>query len=707
MKRLLITAIISSLLLSCGNPVQDLGSITVSIARPRAVAPDFLSQTASVRVSLSSDDGYAAPAPISRSAEPWIFAFTGLRAGTWDIAATAYNADGDEIGSGSALNQVLGVGAALDVPIAVGFSASGTTGEVRLTVSFPASTGIDYASATILDGAGNPESAPIVVTGSDPRTATFAFAGVAGGSYAAPAVYPLVLSFKRGGEMGIPAGSFVEQVEVVSGFVSGSWVATGGSLVPVMPFAASDFFDTNTSLAALEVSGGVLPGASFSSGTLAYPRGAVASVPAAVSFTAMPSIAGQSIDYSWDGGANWAEYVPGSPSAAHTVAENDAINAGADNELQVRATAPDGVTASIYSVAFSKGYMVSYDGNGGTGTAPTDSGVYEAGQAVTALGNVGVPPLALANHTLKEWNTDSGGAGSACHPGESFVMGSANATLHAIWVPGAMPAGVSGSLVGSSWVINDGAGATGAVEIPGYYQGYPVSIATFCFRNNTAITSLSLNEGITSIGAEAFNGCSGLSGTLTIPSSVTSIGDLAFYNCNGFGGDLTIPSGVTSIGSRAFYLCHGFSGALTIPSSVKSIGDYAFAFCLGLSGDLTIPSSVTSIGDSVFNSCSGFTGNLTIPSGVTSIGESAFAYCTGFSGDLTIPSSVTSIGSSAFEGCEGITSVIAQPELPPAIGTAVFWGMTLSGIHVPSAAAVTAYQAAPGWSDYAGIISTP
>jgi len=33
--------------------------------------------------------------------------------------------------------------------------------------------------------------------------------------------------------------------------------------------------------------------------------------------------------------------------------------------------------------------------------------------------------------------------------------------------------------------------------------------------------------------------------------------------------------------------------------------------------------------------------------------------------------------------------------------------MTLSGIHVPSAAAVTAYQAAPGWSDYAGIISTP
>jgi hypothetical protein len=40
---------------------------------------------------------------------------------------------------------------------------------------------------------------------------------------------------------------------------------------------------------------------------------------------------------------------------------------------------------------------------------------------------------------------------------------------------------------------------------------------------------------VTSIGAGAFYGCSGLTGTLTIPNSVKSIGDGAFGGCTGLG----------------------------------------------------------------------------------------------------------------------------------------------------------------------------
>jgi hypothetical protein len=57
---------------------------------------------------------------------------------------------------------------------------------------------------------------------------------------------------------------------------------------------------------------------------------------------------------------------------------------------------------------------------------------------------------------------------------------------------------------------------------------------------------------VVSIGEGAFRGCSGLTGSLTIPNSVKSIGGGAFENCSGLTGSLTIGSGVESIGGDAF-----------------------------------------------------------------------------------------------------------------------------------------------------------
>lgn len=120
----------------------------------------------------------------------------------------------------------------------------------------------------------------------------------------------------------------------------------------------------------------------------------------------------------------------------------------------------------------------------------------------------------------------------------------------------------------------------------------------------------------------AFDDCSGLT-SITIGNGVTSIGDATFYNCSGLT-SITIPDSVTRIGNSAFLGCSGLT-SVTIPDSVTSIGDSAFYGCSGLTS-VTIPDSATSIGSCAFRDCTGLT-SVTIGNSVTSIGNGAFWYC--------------------------------------------------------------------------------
>ena len=66
---------------------------------------------------------------------------------------------------------------------------------------------------------------------------------------------------------------------------------------------------------------------------------------------------------------------------------------------------------------------------------------------------------------------------------------------------------------------------------------------------STEVTSVKIPSGVTSIGYDAFSGCSSLA-SITIPGSVTSIGGWAFDKCTSLA-SITIPDSVTSIGYRA------------------------------------------------------------------------------------------------------------------------------------------------------------
>ena len=177
------------------------------------------------------------------------------------------------------------------------------------------------------------------------------------------------------------------------------------------------------------------------------------------------------------------------------------------------------------------------------------------------------------------------------------------------------------------------------------FTGNLTSISGFSSR---ILKTIELPNTVTSLGSNAFNGCSNLT-SITIPNTVTSIGSSAFSGCSGLT-SITIPNTVTSIGSSAFSGCSGLT-SITIPNTVTSIGSFAFSYCTGLTS-ITIPNTVTRIEQSTFYDCRGLT-SVTIPNTVTRIGDSAFYDCTSLT-SITIPNTVTSIGILAFRNVRNV-----------------------------------------------------
>ncbi len=129
----------------------------------------------------------------------------------------------------------------------------------------------------------------------------------------------------------------------------------------------------------------------------------------------------------------------------------------------------------------------------------------------------------------------------------------------------------------------------------------------------SSLTSINISESVTSIGLRVLGNCSSLT-TITVNEGNSMYDSRNECNAVIKTSDNTlilgcvstiIPESVTSIGSEAFYGCTDLT-SINIPENVTSIAGSAFVGCRNLT-TITIPSSMTSIGSWTFNGCSGLT----------------------------------------------------------------------------------------------------
>ena len=283
--------------------------------------------------------------------------------------------------------------------------------------------------------------------------------------------------------------------------------------------------------------------------------------------------------------------------------------------------------------------------------------------------------------------------------------------------------------------------------IPSTLGGYPVvRIGEGAFSNFKDIEGIVLPDSITSIGASAFSGCTGLTSIILpfigatkngtenthfgyifgadsysknaqyVPSTLkivvisggTRIGDSAFYGCKDIT-NIIIGNSIISIGNSAFYNCTSLTG-ITIGNGVTSIGGYAFNKCKSLT-NITIPDSVTSIRFHAFDNCTNLqfnaydnalylgnaenpylalvkANNLTITTCIISekakiICGSAFESCTGLT-NITIPNGVIYIGNGAFRGCKGLTDITIPDSVTQISNDAFAICSGLTSIKIPN-----------------------
>lgn len=226
------------------------------------------------------------------------------------------------------------------------------------------------------------------------------------------------------------------------------------------------------------------------------------------------------------------------------------------------------------------------------------------------------------------------------------------------------------------------------------------------FMNDTRLESLTIEDGVLSIGSSAFENCTSLRHA-DMPITVTIVGERAFAGCTsliqvsmqrgeiegeafadctalyqlyleritriGSGAfrnntalyEVILPDTLTSIENSAFQGCSSIS-EMILPDSLTYLGAYAFADCTGLLW-VQIGNNITEWG-SDWGTNGAFMNDTallyaTVDEGANSLGGKLFAGCTSLAG-VSLPESIVSWSEDLFTDCpETLTLHVSGPQM--------------------------------------------
>lgn len=200
-----------------------------------------------------------------------------------------------------------------------------------------------------------------------------------------------------------------------------------------------------------------------------------------------------------------------------------------------------------------------------------------------------------------------------------------------------------------------------------------IEVADSAFCQSQQLRSLSIGEGVRSIGIDACYECRNLV-SVSLPSTLTTLHDGAFSSCHRLR-EILLPPHLSSIGHGAF------------------VGTYALRH-------ITIPEGITCLPTDCFVS-SGIE-SISLPSTLRVLERGVFFDCRHLRA-VTLPASIERIGEYCFLHCDSLRQVTILAPTPPAI-TNVFADTTglRRTLFVPKGS-IEAYQQAPYWQEFAVI----